>query len=203
MSRIKIGLASVFLLAVTSVLSFAADAGKRTQGRTALALGIKSHRLHSGPQGAGVKMAVIAAKHEENAFNRAIQVTVEKVPEDPWGAQVSTLTAIPLKKGHVVLASFYARAVSGEGGKGSLLVYLGTPGDENHAPSIFERISLSVSEEWTHFLMPATVVNDCARGKAMLNIDFGYQKQTIQIAGIRLASFGDDLKLEDLPRKLE
>ncbi len=156
---------------------------------------MKAARRHVGPKPSG---EIKTMDVEGQPFKQAIRVAVKEMPENPWTVQLSTLTSADVKEGDVVLASFWARSVETKaaGTKAEFLVYFGIPeGGVEH--SIAQE--LSIGAKWTKVQVPARVVADYASGKAMLNLDFGYAVQTVDVADIKLTNFGRAVKLEDLP----
>jgi len=156
---------------------------------------LKAARRHAGPKPSGEFKTVDVGGQ---AFKQAIRVTVKEIPANPWTVQLSTLTSADAKEGDIVLASFWARCVESKaaGTTSEFLVYFGIPeGGVEH--SIAQE--LSIGAKWTKVQVPARVAADYASGKAMLNLDFGYAVQTVEVAEIKVTNFARAVKLEDLP----
>ena len=119
--------------------------------------------------------------------------------EETWYVQISTLLAQPVKRGDVVLASFYVRKVESKnaGGNGGFSVSFGTP-DTDLETTITQEITVGV--EWKHVQIPAEVATDYEVGKAMLNLDIGREPQLLEFGDIKLVSYGHKVGANDLPK---
>ena len=185
------------LVGITLVSSVAADADKKLpEGKSVLtAGGLKGARLNGGENGRFGTFEFVEVK--DQPFTQAIRAQVKTQPVNPWLAQISTLTAQPVKQGDVVLVSFYVRTIESknEGGKGRFTVYFGIP----DGPEQTVAQEIVAGAKWTKVQIPATVAADYAAGKAMLNLDLGYEPQLLEFADIQVTNFGTKAKVSELP----
>lgn len=181
------------LAAIT--LAHAADGKKLPEGTPVLTPGIEGHRLNAGPNAEG-EFKIIDVTGQP--FKKAIRAEVKKRPTDVWHTQVSTLLAKPVKRGDVVLISFYVRSLKSTnfGSKGVFNVYFGTPETELEVTFAEE---LSAGEKWVRVQIPATAADNYEAGKGMLNFDFGFEPQTLEFADIKLVDFEKKVKESELP----
>jgi hypothetical protein len=184
-------------LTLASLVAGAADAVKKLpEGKAVLKPAPEGHNLHTGPDGKFAEYKTVDVTGQP--FKQAIQAKVKQRPSDPWHAQVNSLIAVPVKKGDVVLASFYVRTLDSknEGGKGQFSVYFGVPETELETTITQEILA---GPKWTKVQIPATVAADYEAGKGMLNLDFGFEPQTLEFAEIKVTNYGSQVKVGDLP----
>lgn len=185
------------LVSAALLSAVAADADKKLpEGKSVLiAGGIKAARLHGGENGRFGEFEIVEVK--DQSFAQAIRARVKSLPVNPWVTQISTLTAQPVKQGDVVLVSFYVRTIESknEGGKGRITVYFGIP----DGPEQTVAQEIVAGAKWTQVQIPARVAADYEAGKAMLNLDIGYEPQVLEIADIKLTNFGAKAKVSELP----
>ena len=193
MKLIRLSVLLVALLAAQVALT--ADK-KLPEGKSILTPDLlKSTRLHVGPKPSG-EFKVIDVK--DQPFQHAISARVKERPTDPWTVQISTLTTQAVKAGEVVLVSFYVRTIESknDGGKGHFTVFFGVP----EGPEQTVGKEIDAGAKWTRVQIPATVAADYEAGKAMLNLDLGYEPQLLEFADIKLLHYGRAVKEGDLPR---
>ena len=175
----------------------AADADKKLPEGTSVltAGGVKGARLHGGENGRFGQFEIVEVK--DQPFTQAIRARVKTQPVNPWLAQISTLTVLPVKQGEVVLLSFYVRTIESknEGGKGRFTVYFGIP----DGPEQTVAQEVVAGAKWVKVQIPARVAADYEAGKAMLNLDLGYEPQLLEFADIKLTNFGTKAKMSELP----
>ena len=191
-------IAGLVALVATALLSaVAADADKKLpEGKSVLTPGgLKSARLNGGENGRFGEFEIVEVK--DQPFTQAIRARVKTMPVNPWLAQISTLTAQPVKQGDAVLVSFYVRTIESknEGGKGKFTVYFGIP----DGPEQTVAQEIVGGTKWTLVQIPARVAADYEAGKSMLNLDLGYEPQVLEFADIMVTNFGTKVKLAELP----
>ena len=192
---LSLGFSALFGAVVLS--GVAADADKKLpEGKSVLtAGGLKSARLIGGENGRFGEFEIIEVK--DQPFAQAIRARIKTQPVNPWLAQISTLTAQPVKQGDAVLISFYVRTIESknEGGKGRFTVYFGIP----DGPEQTVAQEIVVGPKWTKVQIPARVAADYEAIKSMLNLDLGYEPQLLEFADIKVTNFGAQVKLSELP----
>jgi endo-1,4-beta-xylanase len=169
---------------------------KLPEGKALLKPGLDAFGLHSGPNAEGeVKLIDVAGQ----PFKQAIRGVVKQRPAESWHTQVNCLLTQPVKRGDVALISFHARSPESKnyGGKGLFMLYLGTP--ETDLEVTFSE-EISVGKEWKHYQIPVTLADNYEPAKGMLNFDFGFDPQTLELADLKLTSYGREVKESDLPR---
>jgi GH35 family endo-1,4-beta-xylanase len=128
---------------------------------------------------------------------KAVRVIGRNGAGQEWAIQLSQPTVVPVRRGDVLLARFWLRCIesmSGEGSAGFVFERNGEP----HIKSVEMR--LGASRQWVEHFVPFRAAEDYGPGEAVVNIRLGYDRQTIEIAGLSVVNFADEVRYEDLPR---
>jgi len=135
---------------------------------------------------------------EGRDFARALRVTTTRKPEHPWGVVVHVPTAGAVERGDVVLLSFWMRTLESgdESGDGVAVAFF----ERDHPPHRnFARIKATAGGEWRHCIAPGIADRSWADGEHQVAIHCGFHPQAVEIGGLRLLDFGDEVALRDLP----
>lgn len=118
--------------------------------------------------------------------------------KNPWDVQAAVKNTTAVKKGDVLLATFYMR------GTASLLEsseaetqFVFELGQEPWTKSI--DYPVRASKEWRLIHVPFVAAEDLAVGKASVIFRMGYRPQTFEIAGFQLVNFEKKVALKSLP----
>ena len=142
---------------------------------------------------AGYAEQVPVTDHPE--FDRAMRLLTRRVPEDPAGFQASARSVAPVKAGEILLAVFWARATGApDSAEGTLVFESASDATQRSVKYRFE-----CEHEWRRFFVPFLAAHDAPVGEAVLRIFAGYGPQVLEIAGLRLVSYGKALSFPDLP----
>jgi len=117
-----------------------------------------------------------------------------KLPAHPWELQLRTPKTAPVEKGDVLLATFWVRS----------------KGDSAETVCVFERAAVpyekslsfpvEATAEWKKLELPFVSLDRYPAGRAAVNFQIGFGKQTIDIGGVQVVNCGPNAKLSDLPR---
>ena len=151
----------------------------------ALALG------KSNPAGFAEQVQVL--DHPE--FDRAMRLLTSRVPEKPSAFQASARTVEPVKRGEILLAVFWARAFGASDSAEGTFVFESL----NVAAERSVNYRFECEREWRRFFVPFLVSHDAAAGEGAIRFYAGYGPQVLDIAGLRVASYGTTLSFADLP----
>jgi len=128
-------------------------------------------------------------------FEKAMRMTTRKAQENPWGFQSQAKCAVAVKKGDVLLAIFFARAVvASEEAEGTFVFEL------DRAPytkSVSYRFDCGRS--WAKFYVPFVAAMDYGAGEVALHFQAGGSRQTMEIGGLRVIGYGQGVVLGQLP----
>ncbi|HVF85078.1 MAG TPA: hypothetical protein VM821_03790, partial [Abditibacteriaceae bacterium] len=132
-------------------------------------------------------------------FSRALRLQTLKRPANEWSLQIGAPNTQAVKKGDVLLASFWARAIQGQAETGeartSVIFETGAP---DYSKSVSEPVALARS--WTRINVPFVAQYDSAAGAAHFWMHLGFSPQIIEIADVSLVNFENRVSIGDLPR---
>ncbi|MEO6739023.1 MAG: endo-1,4-beta-xylanase [Chthoniobacteraceae bacterium] len=128
-------------------------------------------------------------------FEKALRMSVRKVPENPWGFQTHSKCAVKVKKGEVLLAVFWARAAGTSDEAGGMFVF-----ELSRAPyTKSSSFRFECGKVWTKFYVPFIAAMDYGEDDIALHFQAGDAKQTMEIGGLKVISYGNGVTLGDLP----
>ncbi len=128
-------------------------------------------------------------------FDKALRMTVRKVPENEWDFQTHAKCATTVKKGEVLLATFWARAAgTTEEAEGAFVFELSRPPYTKSSAFRFE-----CGKAWTKFYVPFIAAMDYGEDDIALHFQAGAAKQAMEIGGLRVIGYGTGVALGDLP----
>ncbi len=135
-------------------------------------------------------------------FEQALRATAKRRVSRFWECQVLTRTDAPVGKGDACLLAFYARTLKSrdETGEGRITCYFQRNGPDYRKSLVLERY---VPTRWKRFFLPFQCKETYKAGGAQLGFSVGMGEQVIEIADIRLVSYGRRIRLRDLPRTRE
>lgn len=127
----------------------------------------------------------------------AIRVIGRNGAGQEWAIQLSQPTVAPVRRGDVLLARLWLRCIesmTGEGSAGFVFERSGEPYTKD------AEMRLGASRQWVEHFVPFRASEDYGPGEAVVSIRLGYDRQTIEIAGLSVVNYADELREEDLPR---
>lgn len=129
-------------------------------------------------------------------FDRAVSITVKKVPTTSYEFQITLGESALVGKtepGNILLVHLYARSVNeGESGRMELIIEKdGTNGDYSKLLKHY----VDFGNEWTEIFAPVEFKN----GYTSVNLRFGFKLQNIEIGGFEIVDYGNDVRYEDMP----
>jgi len=132
-------------------------------------------------------------------FARALRLETKRDLSPAWAVEVRAPLAAAVKKGDTGFLRFFARAIASadETGAGQVRVVVQKAGPD------FEKSleqTVTMRGEWQEFLLPFTFSADFKRGAAELSFGFGFKRETIEIGGIELVSYGRRVEATALPK---
>lgn len=142
------------------------------------------------------KLEVVRVR-DNDKFANALRVTTHNDPGSEWGIQATLTLDKPIEKDDVLLASFWLRCVDSMTGEG----FTGFVVEQNKEP--FDKaaeLRVGAPGTWTEIFIPFRAPQDFKPGETQLCFRAGYDRQTIEIAGIRVVNYGKRAEIEQLPR---
>ena len=129
------------------------------------------------------------------AFSTAYEINVHTTPPESWQIQAVQRTAEPVAVGEQTQIRFFARATSGSG-EG----YLTIRRTDNFSQLLGQPVSLT--DEWELFTVDYTADTNYAADDLQFTIDFGADKQTIQIAEFTWKNLNRAFDVTELPKMI-
>lgn len=124
---------------------------------------------------------------------KAVEFKTSKT-RNPWDNGASTAVPLPIKKGDVIVLSFYGKAMKGEGTIAQAGLQLST---EPYTSIVAEPITLS--DEWQHYYVAGAAPRDYAAGEAGYSLQLSGAKQTLRLGPIFILNLGPDADLSRMP----
>lgn len=190
-----------FLLLVLSLpAAFAQDRAEMERRLAALpaapsvidSAGIDAFKLN----GAGASAKTVPV--EGQAFSSAIHIHTTTKPAKPYAIQFAARTTGPIKKGDVLLATFWARGIEhspdADESRTEFVLELG------HEPYTKSGVlPAALDRGWSKYYVPCSAMGDIAAGEGTVGFRCGYDPQVIEIAALTVRNFGTAVDLKALP----
>ena len=127
-----------------------------------------------------------------------LRCTTTAKPASPWGFRIQFSVGRDIKKNEVLLLRFQARTIEAKTESGSGIVQ-----------SVFEKARppylkslerrIEISREWKEYTLPFRAADSYAAKECTININLGFQEQTIEITDLMLYSYGADFDIKTIP----
>lgn len=143
------------------------------------------------------RIGAISVVDEADGVGPVARCEVFEEPESPWAFSLRFLVDRPVEKGEVLLLEFRARTVSAktESGLGALGPMFETS-DPPYVKSLNQRVELGLA--WRDYSLPFRCVESRDAGKSAIVFFLGYLPQTVEIADVKLSSFGKNFDASTL-----
>ncbi len=131
-------------------------------------------------------------------FTQALSAACAGAYDFIWDAQWAADTTAPMKKGDVILLSFWARAPhslkeSGDGRSQAVLELARDPWTKS------TETDLRIPREWQRFYVRMRAAEDYKAGEAHFVLRLGYEEQTLEFGGISAVDYGQGVDMRELP----
>jgi len=147
--------------------------------------------------GEKTKVEVTTISVEGQPFSEALQADVKSGSNSEWTVQIQAPTAAAVEKGDVLFASFFVRATKlrEDGTAETQFVF-----EKSVAPytkSVTH--SIGVGTEWRKVYVRFIAGQSYGPGEAQMIFRLGYDPETLQLADVKVESFGKKVALAVLP----
>ena len=186
---VKTSLATVLALAA---LASAAQPRKPLPPGVAVVGDPLAALAESGKAVRDLELSVVAA--EGQPFAKALRLETKKRPARSYDIQVRAANTMPVKKGDILLATFWARAVRPAKARTELVFELGRQPYTKSAQH-----PVVAGGKWRRIDVPFVSRQSFASGEASLIFRLGYPPQTLEIGGVTLTNYDKKVRLRDLP----
>ena len=133
-------------------------------------------------------------------FTKGLRVETYEEPSKTHFVQIKPNNGQAIKKGDVILLRFYVKSIMSKSdfGNAQLQVCL----QQNHEPfgELGKTMSYGGDGEWLRYDYPFVAKLDAEAGKTQLTLSMGYKPQIIEFGGFEFHNYGQNVKIEDLPR---
>lgn len=135
-------------------------------------------------------------------FKTALQLRTLRRSETPYAVQLSGKAVSGVKKGDVLLATFYVRTIKGQAETGEAHTeFVFERGEAPHTKAVTQGINIPpVAKGWTRIDIPFEAAEDLEPERTNISFRLGYDPQAFEIGGIRLTNYGTRVGVKDLPR---
>lgn len=143
------------------------------------------------------RIGAISVVDKADGVGPVARCEVFEEPESPWAFSLRFLVDRPVEKGEVLLLEFRARTVSAktESGLGSIGSMFETS-DPPYVKSLNQRVELGLA--WRDYSLPFRCVESRDAGKSAIVFFLGYLPQIVEIADVKLSSFGKNFDASTL-----
>ena len=191
----------LFLVALSLSAAFSQDRAEMERRLAALPADAPSVIAESGIDafhlnGAGGSARTVQI--EGQLFKTAIQIRTTTKPEKPYAIQLASQTTGPIKKGDVLLATFWARGLEHSAGA-----------DEARTEFVLELahepytksgvLPAALDGGWLKYYVPCSAAGDIAAGEGTVGFRCGYDPQVFEIAALTVRNYGTSVALKALP----
>ena len=133
-------------------------------------------------------------------FKQCYQVTTASTTGNSKDVQCFVNTDVPLKKGDVMMLSFYARGPKSTEVKPASMTCTFGKATPNYDKSLSKKASFGPA--WKYFSMPFVLTQDFEAGAAKLSFQIGSTlAQTVEIGKVSLINYQKTKKITELPVK--
>jgi len=136
-------------------------------------------------------------------FTRALRLRTTRRPNLPYDVQLAGSALSGVKKGDVLLATFYVRTLQGQAETGEARTeFVFERGEAPHTKAVAVDVHVPpAAKGWARFDVPFQAVEDLPAALARVSFRLGYDPQAFEIGGIRLLNYGSGtVTVQDLPR---
>jgi GH35 family endo-1,4-beta-xylanase len=143
-----------------------------------------------------IKAGVAEVKGQD--FGQALSVACTGAYDFIWDAQWAADTTGPVRKGDIILLSFWARTPhslkeSGDGRSQAVFELGRDPWTKS------TETDLRIPRDWQRFYVRMKAADDYRAGEAHFVLRLGYEEQTLEFGGITAVDYGQGVDLKQLP----
>lgn len=174
-------------------------------GKASISL-IKANALFQPDSYAGLSPSNYTVKEVTvtgQPFSKAVEVESFRTPSADYEYQFRMALTGTYNAGDVGMISFYARALETMDESDHGFIGCTMEKNSNTSQKAVTAGNLPVGRDWTKIYIPVTSASvTCPVGDAKFCLRFGYKPQKIQVADLKVVSYGTAVKVSDLPEKV-
>lgn len=130
-------------------------------------------------------------------FDKALHAQIEEAGGSEWAVQVTSQNATSVEKGDVMLATFFARVVEEQDGGGGETQFVFERASAPYTKSVMYPIQLTT--EWRKVQVRFVAGESYGPGEAQAIFRLGYEPETIEVGGVSIQNFKQEVSLARLP----
>lgn len=153
----------------------------------------KAFELH----GDADKVALSVVPVQNEPFSKALRAEIKEQGSSEWSVQLQAKTSAAVKKGDTLLATFHARYLKAQRSGRAQTQFVFERAGEPYTKSISYPVYLT--DQWRKVQVRFKCAEEYGPGEAQMIFRLGYPPQTIEIGGVSVENFHDNVKLLQLP----
>lgn len=146
-----------------------------------------------GSDSAAARVSTVPVQGQ--AFKQALRAQTVREPDTLSSAALSARTLAPIKKGDVLLATFWLRCTESRNGE-AMVGFVFESQKPRVRSAAYEAV---VGARWQRFDVPFAAAGDYAPTQGIVSLRLGYLPQTVEIGGLSIVDYGNAVTLESLP----
>lgn len=132
-------------------------------------------------------------------FDQALRVTIQQQPREAWRVLLTAETNAPIRRGDVLLVSYFLKGLSSTDESGQVAVTAHV--QQNQAPHTkLASLPGQTAEHWRHVVRPFVAARALGAGENNLVFHLGFAPQTLLIGGVELINYGPDADSTTMPQ---
>ena len=132
-------------------------------------------------------------------FDEALRITVRARPRDAWGVQLTAETNSPIRRGDVLLVSYFLKGVASEDESGQVAVTAHVQQSQDPHTKV-ATLPGQTAEQWRHVVRPFVADRNLDADENNFVFHLGYAPQTLLIGGVELLDYGPDADMASMPQ---
>ena len=183
----------LWLVPYVHALPANADLSLPSSGISVLPGDVPTALLLTGSDSAAAHVNVVSVQGQ--AFGQALRAQTVREPAMPYSVALSARTIAPIKKGDVLLATFWLRCIDSRNGE-AMVGFVFDSEQPRVSSANYEAVA---GAQWQRFDVPFAAAGDYAPGQGIVNLRLGYLPQTVEVGGLSVVNYGSAVTLESLP----
>jgi len=147
----------------------------------------------------GIATAEPLSVGDDQPFSSAVRVTVEESTDNPWNVTLKgTVSDRPVSEGDVLLGVLYLRGP--ESSESTPTAQFVAKDEANPSTNMVRGVSeVEPADEWIRYYVPMRFDYDADAGTWWTELFLGFGPQTVDIGGVALIDFDQNINLSNLP----
>ncbi len=149
-----------------------------------------------GKENAKASLAVVSLDSPAGK-TEGLRFTVHERPGDPIAVQAMLPNPRAVAAMDTLFAHFYARTVHSESDSGEGKIQFFVENNKTYDKSV--QFPVTAASDWKEFNLPFAAKGSYQPGEASVAFRLGYQRQTVEVAGLEIRNYGPSVSVASLP----